>query len=153
MSRDAEIKNVVRRVLDELFFQRTDVLQDYVSTKGDTDWVWLEESLSLYLNEDAHTDRMDDYLEAFKQASDAIRAIYPEVKPPRWFMRETSALGREGAQLLIAAGEDPSLVASFISDAGINGYLDDDNQNSYGDVEDVVEDFHNFKLRYGREER
>lgn len=153
----AEVWPIVIDTIAELFTRRADVLADYVNTNGATDWVWLEETLSLYTGERLpkapHHVSYLRYLVAFSLAIDAIRTKYPNVRGPSWHGVEARAMALDSMKALIDAGEDPDDVIAFIQDAALDCDDDDDSRSSagdncYGDIEDVVADFQNFKARH-----
>lgn len=74
------------------------MIQDYVRTKGATDWVWLEESLSAASSEalESELSRAGSafarevmsaalYFALFALSLAVINAVYPQVRPPTWF--------------------------------------------------------------------
>lgn len=77
---DEQSRAIARKVIHhDLFEQRTDVLAELVSTKGATDWVWLEERLSTELDGCHDYDR---YAEVFAYAGSLIRERHPDVRVP-----------------------------------------------------------------------
>lgn len=90
--------DVVNDVIIELNTERHQILEEYIRTEGDTDWVWLEENLSYQLDQsvevEANTDEEEHaaYVAAFVLATSVIRAEHPKVRPPTWQNDELSDL-------------------------------------------------------------
>lgn len=76
---------VTNAVVHYLFKQRPDIVADYVSTDGRTDWVWLEENLSGDLDREGLADTW--YEVCFAEAVAQIFSRHPNVKPPIWLTR------------------------------------------------------------------
>lgn len=68
-------KQIADAHLDDLRTRRRDVLDDYVRTKGKTDWVYTEEELSSELTD-------AEYLEAMRLVFEGLKAEGVTTPPP-----------------------------------------------------------------------
>jgi hypothetical protein len=96
--RSMAVWEIVNDVIRELNTERRVILEEYVRTDGDTDWVWLEENLSFQLDEnhEVHANTPEEehaaYIAAFILAASVIRAEYPKVLPPIWLSEDMADL-------------------------------------------------------------
>lgn len=89
-----------RRIVRDLIEGHDDgdlVLREILATKGECDWVWVEESIDAELAcagmmNAAERERREVYLATFGIVVGGIRARWPDVQPPVWFTREQSSV-------------------------------------------------------------
>jgi len=128
------VLTVVQTTIRRLETERRAVLQEYVLTKGQTDWVWLEETLSGDLADEfagrTHARpwvtppletpaqalvSLARYLAAFTMVVAYIKALHPEVKAPLWYDGEMAAMRGDKAPAAMPAA------AEMIRDAFLEG--------------------------------
>jgi len=66
--------------------QRRSLLEDYIQTRGRTDWVFVEESIDLELGPDP---TWEEHVAGVGLVIQALRLRWPSISPPTWFVRET----------------------------------------------------------------
>lgn len=93
-SRSSVVWEIAHIMISDLFGERRAILDEYIRTEGNTDWVWLEENLSFQLNENTQLEANTDaeefaaYFAGFAIVTSVIRAEFPKVMPPMWFTRD-----------------------------------------------------------------
>lgn len=85
-----DLAQLAHDTLVQLTYVRPEILADYVKTSGNTDWVWLEENLSLAVDpgpgeQRRYPDVYGTYEAAFAIVVAYIRLTHPNVEPPTWF--------------------------------------------------------------------